>query len=123
MSQLLDAFKRNFEANQAAFNRHDFETAFAALPDDVIWEPMPHVVDRDRLEGKRAVIDAFRALAETWPDWRTELAEITEPTPGLIQMRFRGIGTSQLSGVRTETQFIQEWDFRSQPMEVREYPV
>lgn len=122
MSKLLDAFRENFEANQAAFNRHDFERAFAALPDDVVWEPMPHVVDRGRLEGKAAVIEAFRGLAETWPDWRTELIDLTEPTPGLIQMRFRGIGTSSLSRVPTETLFIQEWDFRAQPMEVREYP-
>ena len=122
MSKLLEAFTQNFQANQEAFNRHDFETAFAALPDDVVWEPMPQVVDRGRLEGKAAIIEAFHALVDVWPDWRTELVGITEPTPGLIQMRFRGIGTSKLSGIRTETLFIQEWDFRAQPIEIREYP-
>jgi len=121
VSGLLEAFRRNYAANSEAFNRHDFVAAFAAAPDDLVWEPMPQLVDRQRLEGKAAVIEAFRGIADAWPDWHTELLEMTEPTPGLIQLRFLGRGTAKISGVPTETRFVQEWDFRAEPLTVREY--
>ena len=121
MSELLEAFRRNFEKGHDAFNRHDFETAFASLPDDAVWEPVPDLVDRGRLEGKQAIIDAFREILDLWPDWRTELVEITEPLPGLIRMEFRGRGTTKRAGVAAENHFFQEWDFRARPMQIREY--
>jgi hypothetical protein len=120
VSNLFDAFQRNYAASAEAFNRHDFEAAFAASPDDLVWEPMPQLVDRERLEGKAAIIEAFRMITDAWPDWNTELIDMTEPAPGLIQLRFIGRGTAKLSGVPTETRFVQEWDFRAQPVTVRE---
>jgi ketosteroid isomerase-like protein len=121
VSTLLDAFRESYMASQDSFRRLDFETTFANLPDDVVWEPLPEVVDWRRLEGREDVIQAFREIAEQWPDWRTEIDDITEPEPGLIRVRFRASGTGSVSGVRTETDVHQEWDFRSEPLHVREY--
>ena len=108
-------------ATQDAFRRHDLEATFADFPEDGVWEPLPDIVDRGSFVGKAAVLDAFRAIFEQWPDWRTEVREITEPEPGLIRVHFRVSGTGSVSGARTETDVHQEWDFRSQPLHVREY--
>ena len=121
MSGLLEAFRESYAASQDSFQRHDFETTFAGLPDDVVWEPFSEIVDVERLEGKRRVLEFFEAIVEQWPDWRTEIQEISEPEPGLIRVHFRATGTGAVSGARTETDVHQEWDFRSQPLHVREY--
>ena len=120
MSNLLDAFRAGYLRTHDAFQRHDFESAFANLPLDVVWESLPEIVDVRRLEGKDDVLAFFRAIAEQWPDWRTEIKDITEPEPGLIRVEFRAIGTGAVSGVRTETDVIQDWDFRLRPLHVRE---
>jgi len=120
VSGLLEAFREAYMGTQDAFQRHDFEAAFADLPEDVVWEPLPEIVDVGRLEGKERVLDFFRAVREQWPDWHTEIQEITEQEPGLVRVRFRATGTGAVSGVRTETDIIQDWDFRSQPLHVRE---
>ena len=120
MSELFEAFSRNFPANHEAFNRHDFETAFRALPEDAVWEPNPDLVDRERLVGKRAIIEAFRGVTELYPDWETKLVAMNELTPGLVQLRMVGRGT--VRGATIETRFVQEWVFRTKPLQIREYP-
>ncbi|HYH58890.1 MAG TPA: nuclear transport factor 2 family protein [Thermoleophilaceae bacterium] len=120
MSGLLEAFRESYMASQESFRRLDFETTFKDLPDDVVWHPLPEIVDGRPLEGKAEVLKAFDAIAEQWPDWRTEISDITEPVPGLLRVRFRASGTGAVSGARTESDVIQEWDFRSQPLTIRE---
>ena len=120
---LLEAFTRDYLESQDAFRRHDFEAAFAGLPEEVVWEPAPEIVDRAALNGKRAVLEFFEAVIDQWPDWRTDVQEITEPEPGLIRVRFRAYGTGSLSGATTNAEMHQEWDFRSQTLHVREYLV
>ena len=117
---LLEAFRESYMASQDAFQRHDMRATFSGLPDDVGWEPLPEIVDRERIEGREAVIASFEQLVAQWPDWRTEIKEITEPEPGLVRVRFLASGTGSVSGARTQTEVLQDWDFRSQPLTVRE---
>lgn len=121
VSGLLDAFRENYLASQAAFRRHDIEATFADLPEDAVWVPIPELIDGAPAVGKPAVLALFRQLIEQWPDWRTDVQEITEPEPGLIRVHFRAIGTGGFSGAKTATDVHQEWDFRSSPLHVREY--
>lgn len=120
MSDLLDAFRASYMANNEAFNRLDFETAFAALPEDVVWDTFPEIVDLSLIEGKEGVLDFFRAIAAQWPDWRVEVEDISEPERGLIRVRCRATGTGAVSGAATETVFNQDWDFRGQPLRITE---
>ena len=121
MSGLLEAFRTAYLANNEAFNRHDFETAFASLPDDVVWETLPELVDREPIEGKAGVIAAFHELLEQWPDWHLDVQDISEPSPRLIQVRFHATGTGAASGARTALDVLQEWDFRGPSLRIREY--
>jgi ketosteroid isomerase-like protein len=120
VSELLEAFRASYLANNEAFNRMDFETAFANLPDDVVWDTLPEIVDWRLLKGKQDVLDFFQAIASQWPDWRVQVEDITEPEPGLMRVRCRASGTGALSGAATETIFNQDWDFRSQPLRITE---
>ena len=121
MSALLEAFRRNYLASQDAFRRHDIQATFAELPEDAVWEPAPEIVDRTLYEGRAAVIAGFQELVAEYPDWRTDVRDITEPEPGLIRVHFRATGTGVISGARTHMDVHQEWDFRSRPLHVREY--
>ena len=96
---LLEAFSRDYLSRQEAFRRHDFEATFAALREDVVWEPVPEMVDRVQVRGKAAVLEFFHALVQQWPDWRTEVREITEPEPGLIRVHFIASGRASAYGV------------------------
>ena len=121
MSKLLEAFRTAYLVNNEAFNRHDFDTAFAALPDDVVWETLPELVDRAPIEGKAGVIEAFHNLLEQWPDWHLDVQDISEASPGLIQVRFHAPGTGAVSGAQTALDVLQEWDFRGTSLRIREY--
>jgi 2-amino-4-hydroxy-6-hydroxymethyldihydropteridine diphosphokinase len=120
-SSLLRAFRATFESKGDAFNRHDFEAAFAELPEDVEWTTIQDIPGVDVMRGRDAVIAFFRELLETWPDWHTRSLGYEEPAAGVILAAFEGTATGRASGIPVSTPFVQAWDFRSQPLRIREF--
>jgi 2-amino-4-hydroxy-6-hydroxymethyldihydropteridine diphosphokinase len=121
-SDLLRAFRAGYEANHEAFNRHDFDAAFARTPEDVEWRTVQEIPGvPDVMHGRDEVIAFFRETLQEWPDWHTELEGFEEPAAGVILVAFVAHGTGRVSGASLSNRVVQAWDFRSPPVRVTEY--
>ena len=118
----LEDFRRAYLASNEAFNRHEFETAFAGLPPDFTWETFPDSPGVDRLEGLDAVMQGFHDLVALFPDWRVEPQEFIEAGDAIL-VRNVGVATGRASGTPVRQPFTQVWEFRDGlAFRVREYP-
>jgi 2-amino-4-hydroxy-6-hydroxymethyldihydropteridine diphosphokinase len=121
-SPLLRAFRAGYVESQDAFNRHDFETAFAQLPQDVEWRTVHDIPGvKDVMRGPAEVVAFFEEILETWPDWATQAESFEEPAPAVLLASLHAHATGRISGVPVQTGFVQVWDFRSTPVRVTEY--
>jgi 2-amino-4-hydroxy-6-hydroxymethyldihydropteridine diphosphokinase len=121
-SDRLRTFRARYEATHEAFNRHDFEAAFARTPEDVEWRTIQEIPGvPDVMRGRDEVIAFFRETLNEWPDWHTELEGFEEPAAGVILVAFVAHGTGRVSGASLSNRVVQAWDFRSRPLRVTEY--
>ena len=118
----LEAFKLAYLASNEAFNRHDFDAAFAGVHPDLEWETFPGTPGVERLQGRRAVIEGFHDLLGEFPDWRVEPQEFIDGRDAIL-VRNIGTATGRRSGMPVRQSFTQVWTFRDgRPVRVREYP-
>ena len=118
----VEVFRHAYLAANEAFNRHEFEGAFAGFHREFSWHPVAHGPGPSVLYGERGVIEGFQALLEEFPDWQVEPQEFIEGGSDTILVRNVGQGTGRESGVPTRTVFTQVWRFsEGRPIEVREY--
>ena len=121
-SELLAGFRTGYEATHEAFNRHDMDEAFGALPEDIEWRTIQAIPGAPEVcRGRDEVIAFFRDILNEWPDWHTELLSFGEPQPGLVVVEFRAHGTGRTSGIPLSGEFAQVWDLRDRPVRVTEF--
>ena len=118
----LERFREGYLRTNEAFKRHDW-TIFAALPEDFEWHPFENVIDEDVVRGPRGVQAFFERMVEVYPDWWAEARDFV-PAPGdKIVVLCVGRGTARTSGIPSEPEFAQVWEFDGvTPRRVREYP-
>jgi len=121
-SGLLGAFRAGYQVRHDAFNRHDFEAAFAQTPEDVEWRTIQAIPGvPEVMRGRAEVIAFFRDTLQEWPDWHTDIEGFEEPAPGVILVTFVAQGTGRISGAAMSNRLVQAWDFRSRPLQVTEH--
>ncbi len=117
----LNAFKHAYLVANEAFNRHDFDAAFFGFHPDLEWHTVAEVPGPRLMHGRRAVIDAFEALLEEFPDWSVEPQEFIEAEQAIL-VRNIATATGRASGVPIRRAFTQVWTFSGgRPIRVREY--
>ena len=103
MSQeTVEALAEAFRAGQRAFNEGDFETAFAALAEDVEWHFGPWVPDGGVIRSREALIRYYEGLQDAG-EWQAEPQEFIDAGEGrvVVHQRGRWVGrTTQIEGTR-----------------------
>ena len=113
-SELLRAFREGFEQGNRAWNAGDVKTAYAALPDQLVYQLAPTWPEARVLRGREEVIEFFESFQETFPDARTALHEYLEGDHGAVVAGFRVTGTGRTSGAKAEMEIWQVWEIRDQ---------
>jgi ketosteroid isomerase-like protein len=117
----LEVFKRAYLVANEAFNRHDFEAAFASFDPDLEWETIAGAPGPERTQGRPGTIAGFRELIADFPDWRVEPQEFIEAAEAIL-VRNIATATGGKSGVPVCQPFTQVWSFRNgRPIRVREF--
>lgn len=96
--------------SQEAFNRGDYEAAFAGLSEDVVWESGDWIVDGGVMQGRQAIVDFFERMPDAG-DWivHVQSVEALDDTTMLVHQRGRMSGRT--TGISDEMDFVQLWEF------------
>jgi|SRR5688500_18096539 ketosteroid isomerase-like protein len=113
-SGLLRAFREAFEQGNRAWNAGDVKAAYAALPDQLVYQLAPTWPDARVLRSREEVVEFFESFQETFPDARTASHEYLEGVHGALVAGFRVTGTGRTSGAKTEMEIWQVWQIRDQ---------
>ena len=113
-SEFLRAFREGFEQGNRAWNAGDVKTAYAALPDQLVYQLAPTWPEARVLRGREEVIEFFESFQETFPDARTASHEYLEGDHGAVVAGFRVTGTGRTSGAKAEMEIWQVWEIRDQ---------
>jgi hypothetical protein len=117
----LARFRAAYLSLIEAFNRHDFERAFADTAPDVEFAPDAGVPGGRTLRGREELIKYFHGIVGDFPDYRVEAVEFSEPMPGAVLVTQTMRGTGRISGARTEARRTFLWDLRSTPLRIATY--
>jgi ketosteroid isomerase-like protein len=125
--RLLEGFRASYLHFAEAFNRRDFEAAFAPIPPDLVFNTV--VAERAEalagelreLHGREELIAFFHDWVEEFPDWRLDVERFANPTPGVIFVTSTVHGTGRSSGVPVVRRFTEVWDMRSRPIRVSQH--
>ena len=113
-SEFLRAFREGFEQGNRAWNAGDVRTAYATLPDQLVYR-LASIWPETRVLGSREeVIEFFESFQETFPDARTASHEYLEGDHGAVVAGFRVTGTGRTSGAEAEMEIWQVWEIRDQ---------
>jgi hypothetical protein len=77
-----------FDRAERAFNRGDLEAVFALMDPDVEYGPPPPLHDGERIHGRAAVFDFWRAVFAEY-DSAIENLALEEVAPGRVVRRAR----------------------------------
>ena len=113
-SEFLRAFREGFEQGNRAWNAGDFRTAYATLPDQLVYRLAPIWPEARVLRSREEVIEFFESFQETFPDARTASHEYLEGDHGAVVAGFRVTGTGRASGAEAEMEIWQVWEIRDQ---------
>jgi ketosteroid isomerase-like protein len=120
-AELLDAFREAYIRNNEAFNRHDFASAFAGLPEDTEWHPVRNAPGTSPMRGREEIISAFEDLLSEFPDWQVDPQEFIA-APGAMVVRLVATASGRASGAAVRQPFTQVWELEGGgPIKVREY--
>lgn len=117
----MAAFRPMWLAAIEAFNRHDFQAAFADLPRDIVFQPLPDLPGAVALRGPQEMKAFYRDVAAEFPDWHVEAKGLSEPTPGVLFATHVARGTGRASGAPVEVWVTAAWDLRSGALRVSEH--
>ena len=112
MSQFLDRFRTAYMRNNEAFNRHDFDAAFASMPEDIEWRHFVEAIDEVSMNGRDAVRRYFESILEEFPDWHVEPLEFEEAGDGVAVVHCLATATGSQSGLTLQRPFSQIWELR-----------
>jgi hypothetical protein len=130
--RLLERFRANYLEFVEAFNRHDFEAAFARTPPDFVFDISGVGLYEARagmirgssgavMHGREELIAFYRDWFEAFPDWHLDVEDFAEPTPGVILVTHMVGGSGRVSGVPTARRITEVWDIRSRPIRVSQH--
>jgi ketosteroid isomerase-like protein len=120
-AELLDAFREAYIRNNEAFNRHEFASAFAGLPEDMEWHPVRNAPGTPPMRGREEIIRAFDGLLSEFPDWQVDPQEFIAAA-GAMVVRLVATGTGLASGATVRQPFTQVWELQGGSfIRVREY--
>jgi hypothetical protein len=119
----LAQFRDAFLAGNEAFNRRDFDTAFAGLAPDCEWYSVAYATERV-LVGPEQVSRFFeQEIFGTFPDWRTDPVHFLQAEDGVYVVLLLGRGTGGASRAPTRLDLAEVWELREGvPVRVQEYP-
>lgn len=120
-SSPLEIFREAYGRAADAFNRHDFETAFSGLPEDVEWHPLPAIPGAHLLRGREAVASWFRGVVLEFPDYRNAGWDVSEISQGIFLAHFKTVATGRTSGLAVAQDGFQVWDLMREPWRIDEY--
>ncbi len=113
-SELLRAFREDFEEGNRAWNAGDVKAAYAELPDQLEYRLASTWPEARVLRSRDEVTEFFEAFRETFPDARTASHEYLEGDEGRMVVGFRVTGTGRTSGAGAEMEIWQVWEIRDQ---------
>jgi hypothetical protein len=119
----LAEFKALFLAGNEAFNRGEFDAAFAGLAADCEFHPLAYATERT-LVGPEDVARFFREeIFGTFPDWQTYPVHFELARDGVFVVLLRGRGTGGVSRAPALVDLAEVWELRDGvPIRVREFP-
>lgn len=94
----LEVFRRAYLVANEAFNRHDFDAAFAAFHPELEWQTFAGAPGLLHVRGRRRVIEGFRELVAEFPDFQVEPQEFIDGGDAIL-VRNIGRATGRTSGV------------------------
>jgi ketosteroid isomerase-like protein len=110
----VERFARVRGESLDAFNRGDFEKAFADLAPDVEWHLLPWLLETGTLRGRDAVISYFSGILDG-VNWHVESLEFIDAGGGRIVIHQRGRAAGKSTRIATEQgiiDFFQVWELR-----------
>ncbi len=125
MSERLDAFRAAYLAAVERFNAHDFEGAFAGLPEDVEWHALTEwaEVETPVLHGRAELTAVYSELIRDFPDWRFEAEWFEQVGERFFAIRATVTATGRVSGLPVSHSVTQlyELDATGRVTRVREF--
>ena len=105
-ARLRPVLERVYEA----FNRGDFDTAFAGIADDFEFHPDPSVLDRRVVRGRDELIAYMRSARDAFPNWGFEPQEYIDAGASKLIVRgmLGGVGGGSGLEVRIEAFMVYE---------------
>ena len=130
--RLLERFRANYLGFVEAFNRHDFEAAFAGMPPDFVFDisggglyeratGMIRGSSGAVMHSREELIAFYRDLLEEFPDWHVDVEDFAEPTPGVVLVTHMVGGSGRVSGAPTARRITEVWDMRSRPIRISQH--
>ena len=99
----------NFEALKAAydaFGRGDHQAMFALLEPGVRWDATKALTHRGTYRGPTGVAQYLTRLAEGWDDFRLEVKEFVETSPGLYMVSGTARGLERATRAPVRAAFV-----------------
>lgn len=117
-----DAFAEVVRRALAAFNRTDYETAFAGVADEVVWEFGDWVFDAGEIHGRDALLRFYARMRDAI-DWKVEVIDVREVGVGRFLVHLAGVATGRTTGISEGIDFyaIYELGPAGQVVRVREF--
>jgi ketosteroid isomerase-like protein len=118
----LDAFIEAHRRGQVHFNRGDYKSAFAGLPDDVQWHNAADLLESGVISGRDALVAYFESGQDAG-DWEVHAQEFDDLGNGRVLIRQRGKSTGRTSRITGQREFFQVWTVGDDGLvhEVREF--
>lgn len=125
MSERLDAFRTAYLAAVERFNAHDFEGAFAGLPEDLEWHALTEwaEVETPVLHGRAELTAVYSELIRDFPDWRFAAERFEQVNERFFAVRAAVTASGRASGVPVSHSVTQlyELDATGRVTRVREF--
>jgi SnoaL-like protein len=121
--EFLRQFRLAWEEGNRAWNEGDFKRAYGGLPEGFEYHVAATWPQARSLMGPDEIVAFFEELRETFPDVRSVRPQFVQVGEQTVIIGFDVIGTGGRSGVSTEMEIWQVWEFGDdgQPSSLREF--
>jgi ketosteroid isomerase-like protein len=118
-SEPLSAFREAYMAGNRAWNEHDFERAYAGLPEQVEYQLSRSWPNARSLRGRHEVVAFFEGFHEAFPEVETSVHEFVAVDERTIVTGLQVTGTGRGSGATVEMELWQVWELAEGLVPVR----
>ncbi len=117
-SPRADEFLGQLRHAQAAFNTRDFETAFAGVATDVVWEFGDWVIDGGVVHGRDNVMRSFAGFGDGI-EWTVKARDVEELTAGQMLVTQVGVAVGRTTDIATPMEFFSIFELGSDGLVTR----